>query len=109
MIGIIFTFGAEVVEVRIDENILLFKISTYGARYYPIENLHINKSGAIKMFPDLEDNEDWKNEALKRFKEYFIKIEGEQNKANYVIEELKKCGYIPKYKQIQGFRTQVIN
>jgi hypothetical protein len=109
MIGIIFQFGGEVVETRVDGTNILFRTSTYGAQYVPIESLHLSKEGVIKEFPDLENDELWRQKAIQRFKEK-LKEQGNENRvAEYLINDLKKFGYIPKYKQKQGHRVEVLH
>ena len=104
MIGVVFQFINEVIEVRIDGNNCLFRTGQYGGAFVPIEGLKLDKGGVIKEHPDLKDNEDWREQSIKRFKEHIKKMDSETQKANYVISELSKCGYVGLYIQKQGFR-----
>lgn len=109
MIGVIFQSGGEIIETRIEGNNILFRSSSYGAGFAPIEKLNISKEGAIKEFPDLENDPLWRIKAIQRFKNEIKKLKTEDSIANYLIDDLKKYGYIPKYKQKQGYRPEVIN
>lgn len=104
MIGVIFQLGNEMAEVRIIQNDLCFRTSTWGAQFVPIEALKIDYNGTIREFPDLKDNEEWKQIAIQRMKDKIKSLKTEQQKANYIIEDLKKFGYIPLYLQKEGFR-----
>ncbi len=108
-IGTIFQFGAEMIEVRIDGNNCLFRTKDYGGALYPIDNLRLDKAGVIKEFPDLKDNEDWSEEAIKRFKEKLKGMKTMRKKMDYVVEDLKKYGYKPMYEQQDGCRTRKLN
>lgn len=108
MIGIIFQFGTEIVEVRVERNTCLFRTSQFGGAFATIENLKLNRVGVIKEFPDLKENENWREEGIKRFKEKLSNMKTENERANYVIDDLKKFGYVPLYKQRQGFRPEKI-
>lgn len=108
MIGIIFQAPDSLVEVRIDKEQCLFRTGEYGGVFAPIDNIKLNKDGVVKEHQDLKDREDWKTEAIKRFKEHFKEIETETEKTKYVIKELTKLGYVPKYIQKQGHRPMKI-
>ncbi len=105
MIGIIFQFGAETIEVRIQENSILFRTSPLSG-FVNIDRIKLNKNGVIREFPDLKDNEDWQKIGRERFKEKIKKMETEREKADYIINDLKKYGYVPLYEQRQGFRPK---
>jgi DNA-binding MarR family transcriptional regulator len=109
MIGIIFQFGGEVIEIRISGYNILFKSSTYGSQYASIDNLYLSKEGVIKEYPDLKDNDLWREEAIKRFKDEIKKLANEKKIADYIIKDLSKHGYIPKYKQESGKRVEVLD
>ena len=68
MIGILFSFGTEVVEVRIDCFNVFFRTSQFQ-RFADIDGIKLDKQGVIKEFPDLKDNDDWQKEGRKKFKE----------------------------------------
>ena len=103
MIGAILTLASEVVEIRVKENEVYFK-SANNLTWATIDGLKLNYNGVIKEFPDLEGEPGWKQQAIERFKEKISKLKTEDEKIDYVIEDLKKHGYKPKYKQKQGFR-----
>lgn len=109
MIGIIFHFGSEVVETRIEGVNILFRSASFGRGFTTIDNLYISKEGALKEFPDLENDEFWRMKAIQRFKDKIKSLGNEEKIADYLIQDLKKYGYVPKFKQKSGFRPQVIN
>ena len=106
MIGLIFQLGPEIVEVRVDNNNILFRNNAPNGMFTTIEGLKLSKVGVIREFPDLKDNNDWQNIARGRFKEKIKNMNTEMEKANYIIEDLKKYGYKPMYRQRQGFRPE---
>lgn len=108
MIGVIFDFGGEVVEVRIDGINCFFRTSQFGNGFAPLDGIHIDHKGVLKEFPDLEGRDDWKIEAIKRFKSKLNDFKTEKERMNYVIQDLSKFGYIPLYYQVQGFRPKRI-
>ena len=108
MIGVIFDFSGEIVEIRIDNNTCLFRTNNQlGGAWATIEGIRLDKKGVIREHPDLENREDWKEEAIKRFKEKISKM-NEIEKMNYLINDMSKFGYIPLYKQRSGFRPEKI-
>ena len=109
MIGIIFNYGGEVVETRVDGSSIYFRTSTYGSQFVPIDSLYFSKEGVIKEYPDLENDELWKVKALERFKQEINKLSNENKIADYLINDLAKHGYVAKYKQKQGHRVEVLN
>jgi hypothetical protein len=108
MIEIILYYGNEVILVRIEGTKIEFGNSSYGNKLASIDGIHLDRSGTIKEFPDLKDREDWKKEAITRFKNYINKLKSEDERADYIIKELRTKGYIPKYKQKKGFRPIII-
>ena len=108
MIGLIFQLGPEIVEVRVDNNNIQFRNNDSNGMFTTIEGLKLNKVGVIKEFPDLKDNEDWQNIARERFKEKIKSMKTEMERANYIIADLQKYGYVPKYRQRKGFRVEKI-
>lgn len=108
MIDLLFYYGTEIVFVRIKGFNVTFSTSMQPNYFADIKGLKLDKEGTIKEFPDLEYRTDWKDIAIKRFKEHLQSLEGEEQVCEYVINELRKKGYIPKYKQKQGFRRQII-
>jgi len=106
LIGLIFQLGPEIVEVRVDNNNILFRNNATNGMFATIDNIKLNKVGVIKEHPDLKDNEAWKNIAIQRFKEKINNMKTEMERADYIIEDLKKFGYKPLYRQRKGFRVE---
>jgi len=104
MIGIIFVLGSETVEVRIQDSNVYFRTAQLQ-QFVDIGGLKLDKAGTIKEFPDLKDNKEWKEEVIKRFKEKIKNMKTETERVKYVIEDLGKHGYVPKYLQKSGYRT----
>lgn len=105
MIGLIMQQGTELYKIVIDGNNI--KISD-NEKESPIENLKLSYAGTIKEFPDLADDKNWRVEAIKRFKKKLSTFHTEGEKVEYIINDLKKFGFIPRYKQKQGHRVEVI-
>lgn len=108
MIQLIFDFANEKVIVIINGKEVKFGSTTYGARVASIDGLKLSYVGVIKEHPDLEGNDNWRSEAIKRFKDRINSYNNEDEIAKYIIEDLKKFGYVPKYKQRAGFRPEAI-
>ena len=108
MIDLIFYFGSEVVFVRVQGTSVYMASGSNGNQMATIDGLQLSKSGVIKEYPDLNTHPNWKQEAIDRFKAKLRQLSSEQAIANYVIEDLKKHGYIPKYKQVAGFRREIL-
>jgi len=100
--GIVFKLGSEVIEVRVQDSSVYFR--TPGSQFADIGGLSLNKVGVVKEFPDLKDNKEWKQEAIKRFKEKIKNMKTETEIVKYVIDDLKKFGYVPMYSQRNGHR-----
>jgi N-acetyl-anhydromuramyl-L-alanine amidase AmpD len=107
MIDIIFYYGTEIIFVRIDGTTINFSTSS-NMTSSTIDGLRLNKEGVVKEFPDLKDNDNWKEEAVKRFKDKIKSLKNEDERCNYIIEDLKKHGYQAKIKQKAGFRKEII-
>ena len=105
MIGVIFSFGTETTEVRVDRTNVYFRTSA-SQSFGTIDGMKLDKSGTIKEFPDLKDKTDWQRIARERFKEKIKNFNSEEARVKYIIEDLQKFGYIPLYIQKQGFRPQ---
>lgn len=105
MIGIIFNFGTEVVEVRIKDKNIFFRTSQFQ-NFGDIDGIKLNKVGVLKEFPDLKDNEDWQSIARTRFKDKIKQMKTERERADYVINDLKKFGYKPLWEMVKGFRPK---
>ena len=106
-LGILFEYVGEPVEVRIQESNIYFRTPN-SMGWATIDNIQLDHAGAIREFPDLAGNKDWKRETIKRFKAKMKELKTEKARADYIIEDLKKYGYVPRYLQRQGFRVQKI-
>lgn len=109
MIDIIFYQGAEIIFVRVDGNDVKFASGNNPNMFGPIEGLKLNYVGVVREFPDLETADDWKEQAIERFKDKIKSYDSEDEKVEYIIQDLKKHGFIPKFKQKQGFRKEVLH
>ncbi len=109
MIDLIFFHGTEILLVRVNGHDVRFSNSAYGNIWSSIEGLKLDYAGVCREFPDLESRTDWKQEAIKRFKEKLKSLGSEESITDYLISDLKKYGYIPKFKQKAGFRRETIN
>jgi hypothetical protein len=104
MIGVIFDFGGEPVEVRVHGYNCFFRTKqTFGA-LAPIEALKLDKKGVVKEHPDLENDEEWRTKAITRFKDKLKEYNTEMERIKYLINDLKKYGYKPLYFQRDGHR-----
>jgi D-mannonate dehydratase len=108
MITILFGFGNEKILVKIEGTQVTFANTIFGAQQTTIDGLQLSYEGVIKEFPDLKEDKEWKKKAIERFKEKISNFNTEQERANYIIEDLRKYGYVPERKQINGFRPQKI-
>jgi len=108
MIGALFRFGTEIVEVRIEKTEIYFRTSTFGGGFATIDGLKLDKKGVIKEHPDLDGRDDWRPEAIKRLKEKMRLLANEYTRMEYIISELKKVGYTPLVLQKKGFRPTKI-
>ena len=106
MIGIIFRFGNEYVEVRINGINLYFRTSLYGKDFVPLESLQMSREGVLREHPDLAGEERWKEIAIERLKFKLKDMANELERAHYIISDLSKFGYIPMYLQREGFRPE---
>jgi len=102
MINLLFEFGPEMVLVKVDGNSITFQKN--GSGFVPIDQLRLSKEGVEKEFPDLVGDDNWKEKAIARFKEHVRVLRTERNKVNYIIEDLRKYGYVIKKEQIAGQR-----
>jgi pantothenate kinase-related protein Tda10 len=104
MIGLLFQFASEPVEVRIMQHNVVFRKT--GSGYATIDNLRLDKLGVIKEFPDLKDSENWREEAVRRFKDKIKEMKSEEEISKYIINDLTKFGYKAIAKQREGFRVE---
>lgn len=109
MIDILFQFGGDVILVKIEGTRISFGSVNYGSTLATIEGLKLNKSGVEKEFPDLKGNPNWREIAIKRFKNKIKELDSEMDRASYIIEDLKKYGYVGKQIQVKGHRPQKLN
>lgn len=108
MIHVLFRFGNEKILITIDKQEVYFSNTSFGAQRTTIDGLQLNREGVIKEFPDLAKSEDWRKEAAFRFTEKVKGFNSEQEVADYLIEDLRKYGYIPEQIQREGFRPEKI-
>ncbi len=104
MIELMFELGSETILVVIQSKDIKFGSTEYGARLADISGLQLNYEGVVKEFPDLNGVDNWKEEAVIRFKEKINGFKNEEETSKYIIEELEKSGYTAKYKRRKGFR-----
>ena len=104
MIAVVFSFATETIEVRIDRNSVYFRTGQSG--FTTIDGLKLDKVGVLKEFPELKDNPNWQSIARERFKERISECENEMERVDYIVEDLRKYGYKPVYKQRQGHRIE---
>jgi hypothetical protein len=102
-----FQLGNEMILVRIlNRNITFATAQTNFQHFVPIDCLRLSKDGILKEHPDLKNLSDGKirQEGLKRFKEHINNLGGEEKIKDYVVEELRKSGYVLKIIKKEGFR-----
>lgn len=107
--GTIFSFGNEIVEVRLQDSRLLFRTSQFGGALAPLESLQLNQQGVLKEFPDLEGNPEWKTIAIQRLKDKLKDMTSDDERMSYVIVDLQKYGYKPLIKQKDGYRPEKLS
>lgn len=100
-----FEIGGDNQEVVVKGNELLFFDVGSGV-ISPIEGLRLSKSGCLKEFPDLENDDEWKKKTIERLKTKMKEYNTEMEKIIYVKDELIKSGYKPLFYQMGGFRPQ---
>lgn len=100
----VFQLGGEVIDVIIQGNNLMFHDSS--GMITTLEGLKLDKSGVVKEFPDLKEDEDWRKKAIERFKEHYKTMKQENDKLDYVKNELTKFGWTPLFFQPAGFRPK---
>lgn len=103
MIELAFEFVGDIYLVVVRGNSIQF---IQNGRVSDISGLRLNYEGVTKEFPDLIGSEDWKQEAIQRFKDRIKSFPTEEDKAGYIINDLKQHGYKLKYKQVAGFRRR---
>jgi GTP1/Obg family GTP-binding protein len=105
-VGLIFQFGTEYVEVRINGNHVLFRTAQTMGMFATIDNIKLNYNGVVKEHPDLKDKDNWNEEAIKRFKDKIKSMTSEMEKVKYIRNDLQKFGYVPVVMQREGFRPE---
>lgn len=106
MITVMMRYGGEMVIIQISGNSVMFGETTQGARLAPIECLHLDKRGVEKEFPDLIGKENWRTEAIDRFKKHLASMPSDKERARYIMDDLAKHGYQPYAIQESGRRVQ---
>lgn len=102
-----FQLGSERIIVRIiRENVLFFDLQ--NNMMSPLEGLRFSREGAIKEYPDLKDDENWKQKAIQRFTDKIKSLPSETKRMEWIIEEIRKMGYTPLYQQQDGWRLKRI-
>ena len=107
MIGVIFNFGTEIVEVSVSGKKVYFRTNPLGG-YATIDKLKLSRAGVVRQFPDLKDNEDWRAISIKRFQNKIDNLKTEDERVKYIITDLEKHGYKAKAIQKTGFRPKRI-
>lgn len=107
MIDVIMKFGTDVNMFRVVGHSVTFgsKVGN-NPMMATIEGLQLSKPGVIKEFPDLADKDNWREIAIERFKEKIKSLDTEDKIVEYISNEFKLFGYVPLYKQKQGFRIE---
>ena len=108
MIEMFMDFMNEKVIVIVDGNEVRLGQTNFGAVTTTIDGLKLNHIGVIKEHPDLKDNPDWRKIVIERFKEHIKSLRTEDDVVDYIKNDLKKYGYIPRLKKKKGFRGEVI-
>ena len=104
MIELIFELGSEVILVVIRGNDVKFGTTSYGCKLADISGLKLDYSGVCEEFPDLELEDNWREQAIERFKEKIKLMKTEDEICSYIIKELSGKGYIAKKKRRAGHR-----
>ena len=108
MILLVLSRGSELVKIKIEGKALTFTTSDFG-QPVTIDKLYLSKDGCIKEFPDLVNDEDWRNKSIQRFKQKMERMKTEEEIVDYLIKDLSPMGYLPIYKQKKGFRANKLD
>ena len=100
-----FRLGGDQTEVVVRGTELLFR-STETQQITSIEGLRLSKAGVLKEFPDLKNNNEWKEVAIERLKKKVKSFKTELERLEYVKGELIKFGYEALFWQRGGHRPQ---
>lgn len=106
---LLFIKGTEHVLIKVKGGRVTFSTQTFGAFEATIDGLKLDYAGCCREWPDLETKQNWKEIAIQRFKEKILSIKNDEERTEFIIEDLKKHGYIPLYKQREGFRRVRLN
>lgn len=109
MRDLIFEFGTELIGIQINGKKMLFcKLQGGYCRYAPIEGLKLSIAGILKEFPDLKNKpkEEMRKIAIKRFKTHVETLKTEEDRQEYLKNDLAKHGYKLRYVKRAGFRKQ---
>ena len=104
MIGVIFKFNSDNIQVVVDGTNCGFRTGEFGGALVPIDSLRIDKAGSIKEHPDLENDAEWKEKTIERFKQKIKELNTEAGRMKYIVNDLKRYGYVPTYMQRSGHR-----
>jgi hypothetical protein len=99
-------FANEHIFVRVDGKSVNFASASSGNKMSTIEGLKLDRRGVVKEFPDLENDENWRHKAIERFKDKIKTFSTEEEVLDYVMNDLKKYGYVPLFRQRAGFRRE---
>lgn len=108
MITLIFEFMGEKVMVTINGNDIKFGSTREGARMADISGIKLSYAGCCREWGDLELRDDWREEAIRRFKDKIATLNTDMEKARFIIEDLRGHGYLPRLMQRQGYRMEAI-
>ncbi|KKN56541.1 hypothetical protein LCGC14_0571190 [marine sediment metagenome] len=108
MITILFDFVNEKVLITIEGEKVYFSQTNYGSVKSEIDGLQLDRDGAIREFPDLENDINWRVKVIERFKQKIKEFATEEDRADYLIFDLRKYGYVPEQIQKEGFRPRKI-
>ena len=106
VIGVIFQFASETIEIQVDNTNVLFRTQGTNGAWASIDNIKLDYVGVCREHPDLELRDDWKDETIKRFKDKIKQMKTEDERVGYIIKDLEKFGYKALYKQKSGFRVE---
>ena len=106
MINLVFEHMNEKVMIMINGNDVRFGNTAFGAVMADISGLKLSYEGCCREWGDLELRKDWHDEAIRRFKDKIASLKTEDEKANFIVEDLRRSGYVPKLKQKNGFRME---
>jgi len=108
MIAAMFEYGIETILVVVKGHEVTFGNTTYGPQMASISGLKLDRAGVTREFPDLKEDEQWREKAMERFRAKVRELDSEEAIMDYVISDLRKYGYKPKYKQVAGHRKVAI-